>query len=56
MKVLVAFEFEGVDPNSEEADEIVEFMTDECEHLQDKFGATACWVDNAQGDDAASYT
>jgi hypothetical protein len=46
MKVLIAFEFEGVDPNSPEGDEIVEFMTGSCEYLREKFDSTACYVDD----------
>lgn len=56
MIVYVAIEFDEVDPDSTEADDILEFMSDECEHMRDKFGATAVWIDNAQGDDAASHT
>ena len=56
MKVLVAFEFDGVDPNSPEADEIVAEITESCETMRIGFDANACWVDNACGDDAASYT
>jgi hypothetical protein len=56
MKVTVVFEFEGVDPNSPEADEIVAEITESCETMRIAFDANACWVDNACGDDAASYT
>jgi hypothetical protein len=47
MIVYVAFEFTGVDPNSVQADEIVDMITEECDDLQCKFNATACWLDNA---------
>jgi hypothetical protein len=47
MKVLVAFEFEGVDPNSPEADEIVQQITESCETMRIGFDANACWVDDA---------
>jgi hypothetical protein len=33
MRVIVVFEFEGVDPNSEKADQIIEEMTEECETM-----------------------
>jgi hypothetical protein len=47
MKVLVAFEFEGVDPNSPEADKIVAEITESCETMRIGFDATNCWVDDA---------
>jgi hypothetical protein len=56
MRVMVIFEFEGVDPNSPEADEIVAEITESCETMRIGFDANACWVDNAHSDDAASYT
>jgi hypothetical protein len=56
MRVIVIFEFEGVDPNSPEADEIVAEITESCETMRIGFDANACWVDNAHGYDAASYT
>ena len=56
MIVYVAFKFEGVDPNSERADEIVREITESCEVMQIGFDANDCWVDNAHGSDAASYT
>lgn len=50
MKVTICFEFKGVDPNSAEADEIVEFLTSECDELCVEYGANACWVDDAVAD------
>jgi len=47
MIVYVAFMFEGVDPNSERADEIVREITESCETMQIGFDANNCWVDNA---------
>ena len=47
MKVIVAFEFEGVDPNGEKADEIVAEITEACEHMRIAFDANACYVDDA---------
>jgi hypothetical protein len=49
MKVLVAFEFDGVDPNSPEADKIVAEITESCETMRIGFDATECWVDDAVG-------
>ena len=46
MKVLVAFEFEGVEPNSKEADQIIGEMTEECETMWIAFDATNCWIDD----------
>lgn len=51
MKVIIAMQFDGVDPNSPEADEIVEFLTSECDELCAEYGANACWVDDAEADD-----
>jgi hypothetical protein len=56
MKVLIAFEFEGVEPNSPEADRIIEEMTQECETMGIAFDANNCWIDDCvatvdEGDD-----
>jgi hypothetical protein len=56
MIVYVAFEYENVHPDSEQADQIVAEITESCETMRIGFDANACWVDNAHGDDAASYT
>ena len=45
MRVIVIFEFEGVDPNSPEADEIVAEITESCETMRIGFDANACWVE-----------
>jgi hypothetical protein len=50
MIVYVAFEFEGVDPNSPEADEIVQQITESCETMRIGFDANACWVDDVIAD------
>jgi hypothetical protein len=47
MIVYVAFKFEGVDPNSERAKQIVREITESCEVMQIGFDANDCWVDNA---------
>ena len=47
MKVLVAFEFEDLDPNSEEADQLIDEIGEECEIMGIAFDASACYVDNA---------
>lgn len=50
MIITVCLEFEGVDSNSEVADEIVDHVTVACKDLQAQFGADSCWVDDAQDD------
>ena len=50
MIVYVAFEYEGVDPNSFTADEIMNMITKECQYMGDRFSANACWVDDAMPD------
>ena len=47
MIVYVAFEFDGVEADSERADEIVEMLTASCDAMQEGFEASGCWVDNA---------
>jgi hypothetical protein len=57
MIVYVAFQFDGVEPNSKRADEINEMLAESCDAMQEGFEASGCWVDNAVGStDAASYT
>jgi hypothetical protein len=56
MRVIVVFEFKGVEPDSPEADRIVEEMTEECETMGIAFDANNCWVDDCvatvdEGDD-----
>ena len=46
MKVIVIFEYEGVDCNSEEADKIVENISESCETMGIGLDATNCWVDD----------
>ena len=46
MRVIVVFEFEGVNPDSEKADQIIEEMTEECETMCIAFDATNCWIDD----------
>ena len=46
MRVIVVFEFEGVNPDSEKADQIIEEMTEECETMRIAFDATNCWIDD----------
>jgi hypothetical protein len=50
MRVTVVFEFKGVEPDSPEADRIIEEMTEECEGMGNEAGATACYVDDAEWD------
>jgi hypothetical protein len=56
MRVIVVFEFKGVEPDSPEADRIIEEMTEECETMGIAFDASNCWVDDCvatvdEGDD-----
>lgn len=44
MKVLIVFEFEGVDPDSQEADQIVASISEACETMRIGFDAQGCWV------------
>jgi hypothetical protein len=46
MKVLVAFEFEDIDPNSKMADQIVNEITEECETMGIAFDASNCYIDD----------
>jgi hypothetical protein len=46
MRVIVIFEFEGIEPNSGEADKIIEDMTEECETMRIAFDASNCWIDD----------
>jgi len=50
MRAIVIFEFEGVDPNSPEADRIVNELTDSCETMRIGFDAMGCWVDDVIAD------
>lgn len=47
MIVYVGFEFQYVEPNSEQADMIVQDLTMSCEQMRIAFDAQDCWVDNA---------
>ena len=51
MKVIVIFEFKGVDPDSDQADEILAEISESCETMQVGFDADACWVDDAVADE-----
>ena len=55
MRITLCLEFDGVDSNSERADEIVDQVTSACKDLQGRFSATSCWVDDAQDEDAGWY-
>ena len=48
MKVIVVFEFEGVDADSEQADQIVEAIGESCEVMGAGFDASGCWVDDVE--------
>ena len=47
MIIYVAFKFDGVDSDSERADEIVAEITGACEVMQKGANADECWVDDA---------
>jgi hypothetical protein len=51
MRVIVVFEFEGLDPNSEVADQIVDEIGKSCETMGIAFDANACYVDDCKGDE-----
>jgi hypothetical protein len=46
MRVIVIFEFEGVEPDSPKADRIIEAMTGDCETMGIAFDANNCWIDD----------
>jgi hypothetical protein len=47
VKVIVIFEFENIEnPNSPEADAIVEAIGESCETMQIAFDANACYVED----------
>jgi hypothetical protein len=48
MRVIVVFEFEGIDPNGEQADQIVDDVGRACESMRVVFGANACYVDDCE--------
>ena len=47
MRVIICIEFDGVDPDSEQADAIVNEIG---EHMQIGFNASGCFVEDALGD------
>jgi len=47
MKVFICLEFDGVDCNDENADAIVESITQACEGIQKTYGASGCWIEDA---------
>lgn len=53
MKVLVAFYFEDVKPDTTEADRIVTAINDSCEVMQVGFDAQGCWVADIVSDKEA---
>jgi hypothetical protein len=47
LRVVVVFEFENIsDPDSPEADAVVQAITEDCETMQVAFDANGCWVDD----------
>lgn len=51
MRVIVIFEFKGVEPNSPKADQIIEEITESCETMGIAFDANNCWIDDAIADE-----
>jgi len=48
LQVLVVFEFGGIDdPNSEEADKIVQLLTASSSQMAEDYTATYVWIDDA---------
>ena len=52
MRIILCLEWEGVDCDSEQADEIVDLITSACAEIKTDFGATHVWVDDANNSDA----
>ena len=50
MRVFLCIDFDGVDPDSEQADDIVDEISEACERMQISFNASNCFVDDALGD------
>jgi hypothetical protein len=46
MKVIVVFEFKGVDPNSPTADRLIDEIGEACETMRIAFDANNCWIDD----------
>ena len=47
MKVIVVFEFSEItNPNSPEANEVVDSITQDCKVMQEAFNATDCYVED----------
>lgn len=49
MKVIVVFDYPGVDPNSEEADNIIECLEIDLDSFSEDTGNT-WYIDDAEGD------
>lgn len=47
MSIILCLEFEGVDCNGARADEIVDIITADCKQMQIDFGASDCYVMDA---------
>ena len=50
MRVILCIDFDGVDPDSEQADAIVNEIGEACEHMQVGFNASGCFVEDALED------
>lgn len=52
MKILVVLDFPAIkDPDSPEADEVMDIITRDTTRIAEDNGAAACWVEDAYGDD-----
>ena len=49
MKVIVVFDYPGVDPNSEEADNIIECLEIDLDSFAEETG-NSWYIDDAEGD------
>lgn len=60
MKVIVVYEFDGLDLDSEDADMVIDNIARMTHHTGRDLQATACWIDEAMYDEdderALTYT
>jgi hypothetical protein len=50
MRVIVIFEFNGLDPNSEKAEQIIHEIGKSCETMRIGFDADTCFIDDVESD------
>ena len=46
MKILVALEFDEVEPNTKEASDIMLAISESCETMQQAFNADECYIES----------